>query len=52
VPGRAELVCKGAEEVDSFGQECVDLNGKAEKLLKVAGDETLIVVLFTIPHFE
>jgi hypothetical protein len=34
VLGRAELVRKGAEEADSFGQDCVDLNGKAEKLVK------------------
>jgi hypothetical protein len=44
VPGRAELVRKGAEEADSFGQECVDLNGKAEKLVKVASKAKVAVV--------
>jgi hypothetical protein len=44
VLGRAELVRKGAEEADSFGQECVDLNGKAEKLVKVASKAKVAVV--------
>jgi hypothetical protein len=31
----AELVRKGAEEADSFRQECADLNGKVEKLIQL-----------------